>query len=114
MDLRMVRPMVAKDLNTALEFIEKAMTAKYAQARNTLLVSAEDNVRSAMRSLGCKEGEKSFAWKLPGGRTQKTTGRTAQEAANQLGIVVGWVDDDTVTVTLGGRTFEAKLEGVVG
>lgn len=114
MDARSARPMIAKDLGLALDFIDKAKTARTAVARRTLLVSAEEAIHMAARAMGTRPGEKAFTWTLPAGRSKVTYGLTAIEAAQKLGTVVGWVDDDTVTVRLGEVTMEAKLQAVRG
>lgn len=114
MDVRSIRPMVAKDLGLALGFIDRAKTVRTMEARLTLLVSAEDCIRRAASALGTRPGEKSFTWSLPGGRTQVTSGLTAGEAILKVGTLVGWVDDDTATVRRGEETFDVKMVAVRG
>ena len=114
MDFRTIRPMVSKDLGLALEFLTKAKASKGSEARNTCIVSAEDCIRRACDAMGAKPGEKMFTWSLPAGKTQVTKGLTAADAANGLGLVIGWGDDQTVTVSRGDETFEAKLQAVRG
>lgn len=50
-----------------------------------------------------------FLWRGPSGRIHKTTGETASQAANQLGRVLSWDDDNIVTVLFAGRPTNFTL-----